>query len=163
VSDEEGVWEEGVPPDGRGATTASEGTPFAVDVRGDRRGRANLAVLVVGPVLWLTHFMVVYLVAEAGCTGDGPGLDVFDPPVPERLTLGATALAVAACLVAAAWGLRRWQAAVRRTPLCGADLAGAPADLPVDGVLGFAGFLLSLLSCAAVVLVAVPALALPTC
>ena len=32
---------------------------------------AEDVVFLGGPVIWFSHFMVVYLVAEAGCTGGG--------------------------------------------------------------------------------------------
>ena len=88
-----------VPPDevpsGDGSRTAPEGTPFAVDVSRDRRARFALAMFVAGPVIWSVHFLLVYLVTEAGCSGDGPGLTLFDPPVPKAVTLAATAAAAA--------------------------------------------------------------------
>ena len=78
-----------VPPDevpnGDGSRTAPEGTPFAVDVSRDRRARFALAMFVAGPVIWSVHFLLVYLVTEAGCTGDGPGLRLFDPPRTPRI------------------------------------------------------------------------------
>jgi hypothetical protein len=84
-----------VPPDEPspldGSRTAGEGTPFAVDVSRDRRSRWALFMFVSGPVIWSVHFMLVYLVTEAGCSGDGPGLRLFDPPVPAAVTLAATA------------------------------------------------------------------------
>ena len=40
-------------------------------------------MFVAGPVIWSVHFLLVYLVTEAGCSGDGPGLRLFDPPVPK--------------------------------------------------------------------------------
>src|SRR4029450_6721964 len=103
-----------VPPDevpsGDGSRTAADGTPFAVDVSRDRRARFALAMFVAGPVIWSVHFLLVYLVTEAGCSGDGPGLTLFDPPVPKVVTLVATAAAVAAALACAGWSWRRWQA-----------------------------------------------------
>jgi NO-binding membrane sensor protein with MHYT domain len=88
-----------VPPDevpsGDGSRTAPEGTPFAVDVSRDRRARFALAMFVAGPVIWSVHFLLVYLVTEAGCTGDGPGLTLFDPPVPKVVTLAVTIAAAA--------------------------------------------------------------------
>ncbi|MDQ4145306.1 MAG: hypothetical protein M3198_16505 [Actinomycetota bacterium] len=42
--------------------------------------------------------------AEAGCTGDGPGLQLFDPPVPTIVTLAAAAVAAVACLPFAVCG-----------------------------------------------------------
>ena len=55
--------------------------------------RVVWVVFLGGPVIWFAHFMLVYLVAEAGCTGDGPGLDAVRPPVPDAVTLAATAVA----------------------------------------------------------------------
>jgi len=141
-----------------GATTAAEGTPFAVDVSRDRRARSAIALFVSGPVIWSVHFMVVYLVAEAGCTGDGPGLELFDPPVPTVVTLAATVVAALACLASAAWGYRRWRAD-RAEAADGAGLE--PPDL--GGRLAFAGWLMSLLGVVTVLLVGLPALVLPAC
>lgn len=140
-------------PDDPGSTTGVGGTPVAVDVRGDRRSRVVLAALVGGPVVWFAHFMVVYLAVEAGCTGGGDGLARLDPPVPDVITLVATGLAGAACLALAGWGLRRW----RSTP------ASATGEADRDGSLAFIGALLSLLSFVTILLVGLPAVALPAC
>jgi hypothetical protein len=157
-----------VPPDevpsGDGSRTAPEGTPFAVDVSRDRRARFALAMFVAGPVIWSVHFMVVYLVTEAGCGGEGPGLTLFDPPVPRIVTLAVTAAAAVAALVCARWSFRRWRAdgaepAADEAP----DLAGGHQDRDRGGTLAFAGFLLSLLSVATILFVGLPALVLPSC
>jgi hypothetical protein len=157
-----------VPPDevpgGDGSRTAAEGTPFAVDVSRDRRARFGLAMFVAGPVIWSVHFMVVYLVAEAGCTGDGPGLALFDPPVPRVVTLAATAAAAVAALASAGWSWRRWRAAGTVPAADDADdLAGGLRHWDRGGTLALAGFLLSLLSVVTVLLVGLPALVLPSC
>ncbi len=157
-----------VPPDevpGRdGSRTAAEGTPFAVDVSRDRRARFALAMFVSGPVIWSVHFMVVYLVTEAGCSGDGPGLTLFDPPVPKIVTLAVTAVAVAAALACAHWSWRRWQAGAAKPDADEAgDLAGGHQDRDRGGTLAFAGFLLSLLSGVTILFVGLPALVLPSC
>lgn len=94
----------------RGAATARGGTPFAVDPSGHQRSQSTLALLLSGPVIWTGHFLLVYLVVEAGCTGGGPGLAVFNPPVPAVVTIVATAVAVLACLGCAALAYRRWRA-----------------------------------------------------
>jgi hypothetical protein len=157
-----------IPPDefpgGDGSRTAPEGTPFAVDVSRDRRARWALAMFVAGPVIWSVHFMVVYLVTEAGCTGDGPGLRLFDPPVPKVVTLAATAAAAVAALASAGWSWRRWQAS-DSVPAAdeAADLAGSLRDRDRGGTLAFAGFLLSLLAAVTILLVGLPALVLPSC
>jgi hypothetical protein len=156
-----------VPPDEPspldGSRTAGEGTPFAVDVSRDRRARSALAMFVAGPVIWSVHFMLVYLVVEAGC-GEGPGLALFDPPVPEVVTLAATAVAAVAALACAGWSWRRWREGAREPAADDAgDLAGGLADRDRGGTLAFAGFLLSLLSMVTILAVGVPALVLPSC
>ena len=151
------------PRDSGGARTSADGTPVAVDVSPDRRARVALAAFLGGPVTALAHFMLVYLVAEAGCMGDGPGLRAFDPPVPDVVTLATTALAGAACLGFAAWNLSRWRGRRR-------DETDEPGDRSDDleapdpgGSLALAGLLLASLSFAMVLLVGLPALFLPTC
>jgi hypothetical protein len=152
-----------VPPDEPspldGSRTAGEGTPFAVDVSRDRRARRALVLFVAGPILWSVHFMLVYLIVEAGCSGDGPGLELFDPPVPRIATLAATAVAAVAALACAGWSWRRWRAGEHQP----ADEAGGLTDRDRGGTLAFAGFLLSLLSVVTILAVGVPALVLPSC
>lgn len=142
------------PPTRPGARTSASGTPLAVDVSGDRRSRATWAVLLVGPVIGLAHFMFVYLVAEAGCTGDGPGLRIFDPPVPDIVTLASTAVAAAACLGSAAWAHRRWRRSSARRGH--EQPGGAPREHDLEGTTAFAGFLLSSLFLVMVLFVGVP-------
>lgn len=89
-----------------GGRTGAAGTPVAVDVSRDRLTRIGWVVLLGGPVIWFAHFMVVYLVAEAGCAGGGPGLRAFNPPVPKAVTLAGTAVAAASCLAVAIWAYR---------------------------------------------------------
>lgn len=162
----------------RGARTAADGTPAPVDLSGDRRARTTWLVLLAGPLVWFAHFMLVYLVAEAGCTGDGPGLDVFDPPVPTVTTIVATVVAVLLCVAAAVWSWRRWRSsadAVDRLTDAEAgeeddadDGADPAARRDVDaatrsGSLAFAGFLLSVFSGVAVLFTGAPALVLASC
>lgn len=151
------------PPDkprrGDGARTAGEGTPLAVDVSADRRARSALAMFVAGPVIWSVHFMVVYLLVEAGCSGSGQGLRLLDPPVPTVATLAATALAALALLVCARWSYRHWQASRHEPARRDGGLGG---DGP-NGSLAFASFLLSLLGLVAVLFVGLPAVVLPAC
>jgi hypothetical protein len=153
-----------VPPDEPspldGSRTAGEGTPFAVDVSRDRRSRWPLFMFVSGPVIWSVHFLVVYLVTEAGCSGDGPGLRLFDPPVPRAVTLAATAAAAAAALGCAMWWYRRWQASEHELV---ADEAADLTDHDRGETLAFTGFLLSLLSVVTILFVGLPALVLLSC
>lgn len=155
--------DDGMPPDEAtrpesGALTAPEGTPVAVDITRDIHARDTWLVLLGGPVVWFGHFMVVYLVAEAGCTGSGPGLGVFDPPVPATVTIVATIVAVVACLVLAAWGLRR-----SRHGVPAGDADDEPAAHERHRSLAFVGVVLALLSAVAVLFVGVPALVFTGC
>jgi hypothetical protein len=152
------------PPSQEGALTAGEGTPFAVDVSRDRRARFALAMFVAGPVIWSVHFLLVYLVVEAGCSGEGRGLTLFDPPVPKAVTLAATAAAAVAALACAGWSWRRWRASEHEPAADEAgDLAGSLPARDRGGSLAFAGFLLSLLSVVTILFVGLPALVLPSC
>jgi hypothetical protein len=151
-----------------GATTAGQGTPVAVDVSTSRDTIATMAAFLAGPVLWSVHFMVVYLVVEAGCTGDGGGLDLFDPPVPTVLTLATTVVAALACVGTATWGYRRWRQRAGDGSDAGDDGddgGDGPGAEPADrgGSLAFAGFLMSLLGAVSILLVGLPALVLPAC
>lgn len=149
-----------------GALSAAEGTPVPVDVSRDRALRINWVVFLAGPVIWLVHFMVVYLVAEAGCTGSGPGLVAFAPPVPVAVTAVATVVAVALCAGAAWWALHRWRASageVRDAPERSADAAPELDDEHRRSSLAFIGLLLSLLSLVAVLFTAAPAAVLGPC
>jgi hypothetical protein len=121
-------------------------------------------MFVAGPVIWSVHFMVVYLITDAGCSGEGPGLALFDPPVPKVVTLAATAVAALAALACAGWSWRRWRAAGTVPAADEApDLAGGLQDRDRGGTLALAGFLLSLLSFVTILLVGLPALVLPSC
>jgi hypothetical protein len=133
--------------------TASKGTAAPVDVTVDPRTRTTVVVFLAGPVILIVHFLVVYLVVEAGCTGDGPGFNLFDPPVPTLATLGATAVAALACCGSAWWGYRRWRSAP----------AGEREELVDHQPLAFVGFLMSLLALVTVLLVGLPALVLEAC
>jgi hypothetical protein len=146
-----------------GGSTAVGGTPYAVDLARDRRALEWL-VFLAGPLIWITHFLVVYLTVEAGCTGSGPGLRAFDPPVAETITLVATAVAAVACLGAAAWARQRWRAA-REHPAAddASELTGAVETWDGGGTLALAGVLLALLSFVAVLFVGLPTLVLPVC
>ena len=147
-----------------GAATSSSGTPVPVDTSIDRQARTALIVFLIGPILWATHFGIVYLVAEAGCTGAGMGLRFLDPPVPTIVAVVATVVAGIACLGTAWWAYRRWRAVASRTADEDAAVrTGLPGDDVRGGTLEFAGFLLSLLSFVSVLMVGLPALALTPC
>jgi TRAP-type C4-dicarboxylate transport system permease small subunit len=145
-------------PTAGGEATGVGGTPVPVDLSSDRRARRIWALFVAGPVIWLTHFGVVYLVAEAGCTGDGPGLRVFDPPVPTIVTGVTTVLAVVASAIVVWRGYVGW----RRGASAEERLADVPGEHPEDdehaGRLAFIALLLGGLSAIGVLFTAAPAL-----
>ena len=145
----------------QGARTGVGGTPYPVDVSDDRQVRRTWLVLLAGPLIGLSHFMLVYLVAEAGCTGSGTGLRVLDPPVPEVVTVATTVVAAAACLAAAALGYQRWRSG--RDGTRADDLAGDADGLDRRQALGLAGFLLSSFFFLVVLFVGVPAPLLAPC
>lgn len=149
-----------------GGRSPAHGTPAPVDLSGDLRARSIWAVFLAGPVTWFTHFMAVYLVGEAGCTGDGPGLNVFDPPVPVTFTLVATGVALLVCAAATVWAFRRWRANVGLYDAAPDEVEDLPRHLDDErraGTLAFAGFLLSAFSFVAVLFTAAPALVLGPC
>jgi hypothetical protein len=143
---------------GTGGSTAGRGTPVPVDIAGIAGTRSTIALLLAGPVIWSGHFMLVYLVAEAGCTGDGPGLRALDPPVPVALTVWTTVIAAIALLGVAVIALRRWR-------LHRHDEGDGDGLEPVDrdGALAFVAMVLALLGVVEVVFVGVPALVLGPC
>ncbi|MBW3603232.1 MAG: hypothetical protein KY434_11125 [Actinobacteria bacterium] len=142
-----------------GGLTAAKGTPMPVDVSRDRRARRLWLEFLAGPLIWFAHFMLVYVVVEAGCQGSGAGLELFAPPVAGTVTLVATVVATVACLATAAWAHRRARG------FTDADNISAQARELVDpgGPLAFAGLILSLLSAVAVLFVGLPVLWLGTC
>ncbi|HJR92491.1 MAG TPA: hypothetical protein VJ938_08620 [Acidimicrobiia bacterium] len=139
-------------PSREGAWTGVDGSGYPVDVSGDRRWRSLLALLVGGQVVWISHFWLVYLVAEAACTGDGMGLDVFEPPVLGVVTLVATAVAVAACAAIGYLAHRSWR-----------DPGDTISEAPIRRPLAFAGMLLAGLGSLAVLFVGLSVLVFPTC
>lgn len=142
-----------LPAEQQETATAAKGTAAPVDVAVDPRARTTIGLFLAGPVISIVHFLAVYLVVEAGCTGDGPGLELFDPPVPTVATLVATAVAGLACCATALWAYRRWRPGSEPT-----------ADELVDRrPLAFVGFVLSLLGLVTVLLVGLPALVLEAC
>ncbi|MGD9749629.1 MAG: hypothetical protein AB7W59_01405 [Acidimicrobiia bacterium] len=143
-----------------GALTAASGTPVAVDVSADRRTRHLWVVLLGGPLVWLAHFALTYLVAEAGCTGDGPGLDRFDPPVPRVFTVAATAIALLACAALGRRAWRQWRPAAQHHR---DDDRGHQSPGETATMLGGIGLLLAGFSAAAVLLVGVMTPLLPGC
>ena len=148
---------------GGGGRTAAEGTPVPVDVSRDVRARVIWAVLLAGPVIMITHFLLVYIVAEAGCTAAGQALAAFDPPAPAIVTAVATAVAAAACIAVIRWATTWW-----RDPRPDLEPSPTGGDLQGDEreafrALGFIGLLLAVLSLLTVLAVGVSGLVFAGC
>lgn len=115
-----------------------------------RRRFLTLAWLfLAGPVIWIVHFMVVYLLTEALC--DSPGSRIAGFPAASAVTVVATALAVLAVTVFSARAHQRWRAST----------AGQQEE--PDAALALVGVLLGVLFLAAILFVGLPALALDPC
>lgn len=105
---------------------------------------ATWAALLSGPVVWISHFMVVYLLVEAAC-GRAPIVDL-EPRTIAGLVLATTGGASLTCAAGAWWAWRRYQAR-----------DGFEASL------GLAGVLLAVGSLASVLAVGLPAAWLQPC
>lgn len=151
---------------GSGRLAPTHGTPVPVDVSSDRRVRDDWVAFLAGPVLWMGHFMLVYLVAEAGCTGGGEGLHLLGPPVPILTTLVATGVVAVLCALAALWAFRRWRtgrAQPHGTEDTSSNVNGdSNGERPRDPLM-YAGFLLSAFSLVAVLFTGASALVLGPC
>lgn len=123
-----------------------------------QRSPSLWALFLAGPVISFTHFMAVYLLAEATCAVGGPGPDVLGLSLLSLVTLAATAVAIAAIAVLAVLAYRRWR-------------ASTDGDRAEDWIevtdrnpgLAFAGFVLGLVFIAATAFVGVPAAFLEPC
>lgn len=98
----------------------------------------GVVVFLAGPVIWITHFWLVYLIGEAGCTGRVLDLDQS----------GVTAVTVVATVLAAAATVSLGIAAAR-------DLGNGPiGDLRL---IHWGGAVLAGLFTLAIILVGLPA------
>lgn len=125
-------------------------TPIGEKVEEPPRARSTIRVwlqLVIGPVLWISHFMAVYLFAEAACVAR----ESEELPVPGSGAIGpvvvvVTVVAALLTVAAAAW-------AVRSAKRSHGDAA----------VMAWTGTLLAGMSVVAILAVGVPAAALDPC
>lgn len=111
-------------------------------------GSAPLWILLLsGPIIWISHFALVYLAAEAACAAAETEPMWF---LPEGALVGAV---VVATVVAATGSLAASVYSWRRSRSTSGD----------DSQIAVAGTLLALGSCAAILAVGLPALALTPC
>lgn len=124
-------------------------------------------LLLLGPVTWATHFMVVYLVVEALCapvaTADGGIPTWLGASAPVAVTLVATAVAAFVIVADLAFTARRYRQATRAAGREDQDATDTDSQLVRDRHMLLVGCLLSPLSLVAVFLVGLSALWVPTC
>lgn len=121
----------------------------------EQADRMIWVLFLAGPVIWIAHFMAVYLLAEAVCAADGTTTRVLGLRPVSLVTLAATAAAVAATSLLAGIAHRRWRDR-RESPdwLAGDDL---------NPGLALAGALLGVVFVVAILFVGVPAAFLDPC
>ncbi|MBW3549056.1 MAG: hypothetical protein KY452_13115 [Actinobacteria bacterium] len=143
--------------------TAGDGNvePTAAATPEARRRFLTLAGLfLAGPSIWMAHFFLVYLVAEAMCAV-GVDAEVLSLPLLSAATLLATALAVVAAAVTTLLAYRRWRTASASRASDG-DRSSEPQG-EHDAQIALAGFLLGILFIVAILFVGMPAAALDPC
>lgn len=98
--------------DRSGTTTGERGIGNETDAMSplaDRPGSAPVwAALLAGPVLWITHFAVVYLASEVTCR-ERWAREVAGVEAATLITLVATAVALVAIAIAALFTVRLWR------------------------------------------------------
>lgn len=111
----------------------------------------SLVSPVASPIIWMTYFFVVYLIAEARCSISLFEFEILGAPAAFILTIVFTILAVMMILGFAAGSWRRWR---RR---------GATDVAEQGRVLGLLGVVSALIFVIATLSVGVPVLFLPAC
>lgn len=113
-----------------------------------------------GPVVWAIHFLVVYLTTEWLCSetvgGPAGGTAV-------TITLAATAVAIVVAVAGTVAAHRRWRIEEERSQLPADGVREGAALRGHDRELAFAGVLLGPLAVFTMLVIALPALWLPTC
>lgn len=129
------------------------------------RDKADLWTLLMPPTVWALHFLFCYLVAAVHCAKEG-GINLTEPSsgvsfaalgeVRPLVAIG-TAVALALILVSAWQAWRHWGAGTEDPP----HDAATPEDR--QHFLGLATLLLSGLSFASVIFIALPAFLITDC
>ncbi len=96
----------GAPTVGR---TGGDEPDASADPRSQRRFRTMAVLLLAGPVIWSTHFMVVYLQAEAVCDSRAADDEVLGVAVASAVTIVATVVALVASLAFTRGAWQRWR------------------------------------------------------
>jgi hypothetical protein len=114
-----------------------------------------LIVLASGPAIWFAHFLVTYTTVAVACGSRGPSRDALAGA--QMLVLAYTLVALGGITVVARSGWRRHRH--------GAETVPHDMDTPGDRhrFLGFATYLLAILSAMATLFVAVATALLPDC
>lgn len=126
--------------------------------------RSIWVLFLAGPTVWFLHFMAVYLVVEAVCTGGRPDRELLGLPLVSTFTLLATVAAVPVIAGFAVAAYRRWRD-LERTVSGQSDDREEEETVARghDRALAFAGFALGLLFILGVLFTGLPALWLTPC
>lgn len=121
-------------------------------------------LLLLGPVVWATHFMGVYLVVEAWCSAATDSLPTWlGASAPVAVTLVATVLALVVIGTGTAFTARRLRQSRVGAALVPEGATDVDEHLVRDRPLLYAGLLLGPLSAITVLVVGLPALWVQTC
>ncbi len=120
------------------------------------RGGLVWVLFLAGPVIWFLHFIIVYLMVEAGCAADRYDAELAGLPALSFVTVALTVVATAVALELARRARRMWRARATDPDdwLAGDDR---------NAGLALAGALLGVMSAAAILFVGVPAVVLQPC
>lgn len=69
----------------------------------------SLITPVAAPIIWITHFFVVYLIAEARCTISLLAFELADAPAAALVTIVLTVLAIGVIGWSGVGSWRRWR------------------------------------------------------
>lgn len=125
--------------------------------------RSIWVLFLAGPTVWFLHFMAVYLVVEAVCTGGRVERELWGLPLVSAftvLTMVAAVVVIAGFAVAA---YRRWRDIEVEVSQQHDEREEEAAARGHDRALAFAGFALGLLFIVAVLFTGLPALWLTPC
>lgn len=120
-------------------------------------------LFLAGPTVWFLHFMAVYLVVEAVCTGGRAERALWGLPLVSTFTLLATVGAVVVIVGFAVAAYRRWRDIEGVVPHQKDEREEEAVARGHDRALAFAGFALGLLFILGVLFTGLPALWLTPC
>jgi heme/copper-type cytochrome/quinol oxidase subunit 2 len=126
-----------------------------------RRFLTLAGLFLAGPSIWMVHFLVVYLLAEALCAADVDA-EIGSLPALSVVTLVLTLVAVAGAALTTVLAFRRWRRAAGDAPVDDGH-QGSASSGEHDAELALAGLLLGTFFIVAILFVGLPAAILDPC